>query len=64
MELYLEQLPQQLVNGLTLGGVYALIAIGVRQTKELGIDAVFFGSEGARDKKDYIQAAEGAADGS
>ncbi len=28
MELYLEQLPQQLVNGLTLGGVYALIAIG------------------------------------
>ncbi len=25
---YLEQLPQQLVNGLTLGGVYALIAIG------------------------------------
>jgi len=28
LELYLEQLPQQLVNGLTLGGVYALIAIG------------------------------------
>jgi branched-chain amino acid transport system permease protein len=28
MDLYLEQLPQQLVNGLTLGGVYALIAIG------------------------------------
>jgi branched-chain amino acid transport system permease protein len=28
MELYLQQLPQQLVNGLTLGGVYALIAIG------------------------------------
>jgi branched-chain amino acid transport system permease protein len=26
--MYLEQLPQQLVNGLTLGGVYALIAIG------------------------------------
>jgi branched-chain amino acid transport system substrate-binding protein len=39
-------------------------AIGVRQTKELGINAIFFGSEGARDKKDYIQAAEGAADGS
>jgi branched-chain amino acid transport system substrate-binding protein len=39
-------------------------AIGVRQTKELGIDAIFFGSEGARDKKDYIQATEGAADGS
>ncbi|MCJ7830275.1 MAG: branched-chain amino acid ABC transporter permease [Desulfobacterales bacterium] len=28
MEFYLQQLPQQLVNGLTLGGVYALIAIG------------------------------------
>ena len=28
MEIYLQQLPQQLVNGLTLGGVYALIAIG------------------------------------
>jgi len=28
VELYLAQLPQQLVNGLTLGGVYALIAIG------------------------------------
>ena len=28
MDWYLNQLPQQLVNGLTLGGVYALIAIG------------------------------------
>ena len=28
MEEILQQLPQQLVNGLTLGGVYALIAIG------------------------------------
>ena len=28
MNLYLDQLPQQLINGLTLGGVYALIAIG------------------------------------
>lgn len=28
MEIILQQLPQQLVNGLTLGGVYALIAIG------------------------------------
>jgi branched-chain amino acid transport system permease protein len=28
MDLYLQQLPQQLINGLTLGGVYALIAIG------------------------------------
>lgn len=38
-------------------------AIGVRQSKELGIKAVFFGTEGARDKKDFIQAAEGAAEG-
>ena len=38
-------------------------AIGARQTKELGIDAIFFGSEGARDKKDYLQATEGAAEG-
>lgn len=28
MDVYLQQLPQQLINGLTLGGVYALIAIG------------------------------------
>lgn len=28
MDFYLQQLPQQLVNGLTLGGVYGLIAIG------------------------------------
>jgi len=28
MDVYLQQLPQQLVNGLTLGGVYALIAVG------------------------------------
>jgi len=38
-------------------------AIGVRQAKELGIDAVFFGTEGARDKKDFIEASEGAAEG-
>ena len=38
-------------------------AIGVRQAKELGIKAVWFGTEGARDKKDFIQASEGAADG-
>jgi branched-chain amino acid transport system substrate-binding protein len=38
-------------------------AIGVRQAKELGIDAVFFGTEGARDKNDFIAAAEGAAEG-
>jgi len=28
MELFLAQLPQQLINGLTLGGIYALIALG------------------------------------
>ena len=38
-------------------------AVGVRQAKELGINAIFFGTEGARDKKDFIQAAEGAAEG-
>jgi branched-chain amino acid transport system substrate-binding protein len=38
-------------------------AIGVRQAKELGIKAIFFGTEGARDKKDFIQASEGAAEG-
>lgn len=38
-------------------------AIGVRQTKELGIKAVFFGTEGARDKNDFIKASEGAAEG-
>lgn len=38
-------------------------AIGVRQARELGIKATFFGTEGARDKKDFIAAAEGAAEG-
>jgi len=38
-------------------------AIGVRQMKELGIKATFLGTEGARDKKDFIQASEGAAEG-
>ncbi len=38
-------------------------AIGVKQAKELGIKAVFFGTEGARDKKDFIEASEGAAEG-
>ncbi|MGD2124502.1 MAG: branched-chain amino acid ABC transporter substrate-binding protein [Desulfobacteraceae bacterium] len=38
-------------------------AIGVRQMKEFGIDAIFFGTEGARDKKDFIEASEGAAQG-
>jgi branched-chain amino acid transport system substrate-binding protein len=38
-------------------------AVGVRQAKELGIKAKFFGTEGARDKKDFIKASEGAAEG-
>ncbi|MBW1731601.1 MAG: branched-chain amino acid ABC transporter substrate-binding protein [Deltaproteobacteria bacterium] len=38
-------------------------AIGVRQMKELGINATFFGTEGARDKKDFIEASQGAAEG-
>ena len=38
-------------------------AIGVRQAKELGIEATFLGTEGARDRKDFIAAAEGAAEG-
>jgi branched-chain amino acid transport system substrate-binding protein len=38
-------------------------AIGVRQAKELGISGIYFGTEGARDKKDFIKAAEGAAEG-
>jgi len=38
-------------------------AVGVRQAKELGIKATFFGTDGARDKKDFIQASEGAAEG-
>ncbi len=38
-------------------------AIGVRQAKELGIKATFLGTEGARDKKDFIEASEGAAEG-
>ena len=38
-------------------------AIGVRQAKELGISAIYFGTEGARDKNDFIKAAEGAAEG-
>jgi len=38
-------------------------AVGVRQSKELGLRAVFFGTEGARDKNDFIAASEGAAQG-
>lgn len=35
----------------------------VRQMTELGIKAIYFGSEGAKDKKDFIAASEGAAEG-
>ena len=38
-------------------------AIGVKQARELGIEAIFMGSEGGRDKKDFIEASEGAAQG-
>ncbi|MBW1667795.1 MAG: branched-chain amino acid ABC transporter substrate-binding protein [Deltaproteobacteria bacterium] len=38
-------------------------AVMVRQMRELGIKAIYFGSEGAKDKKDFIQASEGAAEG-
>jgi len=38
-------------------------AIAVRQMKEFGIDAHYFATEGGRDKKDFIEAAEGAAEG-
>lgn len=38
-------------------------AIGVRQMKELGIKATFFGTEGAKDVKDFIEASQGAAEG-
>jgi branched-chain amino acid transport system substrate-binding protein len=38
-------------------------AIAVRQMEEFGIDAHYFATEGGRDKKDFIEAAEGAAEG-
>jgi len=38
-------------------------AIAVRQMKEFGINAHYFATEGGRDKKDFIEAAEGAAEG-
>lgn len=38
-------------------------AVVVRQMRELGIDAIYFGAEGAKDKKDFIEASEGAAEG-
>ncbi|MGM0663732.1 MAG: branched-chain amino acid ABC transporter substrate-binding protein [Thermodesulfobacteriota bacterium] len=38
-------------------------AIAVRQMKEFGINAHYFATEGGRDKNDFIEAAEGAAEG-
>jgi branched-chain amino acid transport system substrate-binding protein len=38
-------------------------AVMVRQMRELGIKAIYFGSEGAKDKKEFIAASEGAAEG-
>jgi len=38
-------------------------AIAIRQMREFGIDAHYFATEGGRDKKDFIEAAEGAAEG-
>ena len=38
-------------------------AVMVRQMRELGIQATYFGAEGAKDKKDFIEASEGAAEG-
>ena len=35
----------------------------VRQMRELGIKAIYFGTEGAKDKKEFIEASEGAAEG-
>jgi len=39
------------------------MTVMIRQMKELGIKAVFFGTEGAKDKKEFIGASEGAAEG-
>lgn len=38
-------------------------AVIVRQMRELGIKAIYFGSEGARDIEEFIGASEGAAEG-
>jgi branched-chain amino acid transport system substrate-binding protein len=40
------------------------MAAGVRQKKELGIKATFVGTNGARDRKDFVEGSEGAAEGS
>ena len=39
------------------------MTVMVRQMKELGIEALFFGTEGAKDRKEFIGASEGAAEG-
>jgi branched-chain amino acid transport system substrate-binding protein len=35
----------------------------VRNMRELGVDAIYFGTEGAKDEAEFIEAAEGAAEG-
>jgi len=35
----------------------------VRQMRDLGIQAIYFGTEGAKDKAEFIKASEGAAEG-
>ena len=37
--------------------------IMIRQMRELGIKSIYFGTEGAKDKKEFIEASEGAAEG-
>jgi branched-chain amino acid transport system substrate-binding protein len=39
------------------------MTVMIRQMRELGIKAIFFGTEGAKDKKEFIGASEGAAEG-
>ncbi|MEW5722298.1 MAG: branched-chain amino acid ABC transporter substrate-binding protein [Thermodesulfobacteriota bacterium] len=39
------------------------MTVMVRQMRELGIKSIFFGTEGAKDKKEFIEASEGAAEG-
>jgi branched-chain amino acid transport system substrate-binding protein len=54
------QNPDVLLMGAKTAPDHAIMA---RQMRELGIKAVYFGSEGAKDKKDFIAASEGAAEG-
>lgn len=35
----------------------------VMQMKDLGIDAIYFGSEGSKDQMDFVEASQGAAEG-